>query len=312
MSEFYFYIILILATVIFLNNHINFERQNTQDHQDTKIMVIEHLTRLSSKPKNYRREPENFQEFGYEVKGIIEDQMVRLNYRFPLIDDKEVEFKIALDARNTSSTINQFGGHISCFAPVDSSSVQLATSNRNYLKNGLNKDGFYFKDFDDWGLDYNHVINISEDLCMRVAHFIVASLQDRGEDSYYNRVKASLSFVQYIPYGVPNFDKGDFTYFGLALPHESIGISYSDCDSKSALMAGILKNMIATENIILIICTMDGGGHMITGVAGLNVGGKTISYNNKEYTLLETTVPNPIGYDSGSEYSNLKIIPLSL
>ena len=35
------------------------------------------------------------------------------------------------------------------------------------------------------------------------------------------------------------------------------------------------------------------------------------SNKNKEYTLLETTVPNPIGYDGGTEYSDLKIIPLS-
>ena len=274
MSEIYLYTILILVSVIFLNSHISLSRPNIQVQQDSNLMVVEHLSQYSSKPKNYRRSPENFQEFGYGVKGIIEDQIVRLDYRFPLIDDKEVEFKIVLDARNTSSTISQFGGHNSC-------------------------------------LDYNHVIDISEDLSIRIAHFIVSSLQDRGKDSYFNRVKASLSFVQYIPYGVPKFDEADFIYFGLALPHESIGISYSDCDSKSALMAGILKNMIATENIILIICTMDGGGHMITGVAGLNVGGRTIKYKNKEYTLLETTVPNPIGYDDGTEYSDLKIIPLS-
>ncbi len=311
MSEVHFYIILIFGTVLFLNNHINIVRQNVQVHQDANLLIIEHLTQFSSKPKNYRRQPKNFQEFGYGVRGIIDDQKVRLDYRFPLIDEKEVEFRIELDVRNTSSTVSQYGAHNSCFGPVDSNLFQLASSDRGYLHEEMNKDGFYFKDFDDWGLDYNHVINISEDLCIRIAHFIVASLQDRGEDSYCNRVKASLSFVQYIPYGVPKFDEAEYTYFGLALPHESIGISYSDCDSKSALMAGILKNMIATENIILIICTMDGTGHMITGVAGLNVGGKTVRYKNKDYTLLETTVPHPIGYDSGSEYLDLKIIPLN-
>ena len=198
MSEIYLYTILILASVVFLNSHISLSRPNIQVQQDSNLMVVEHLSQYSSKPKNYRRSPENFQEFGYGVKGIIEDQIVRLDYRFPLIDDKEVEFKIVLDARNTSSTISQFGGHNSCFAPVDASSFQLTTSKRDYLQDGLNKDGFYFKDFDDWGLDYNHVIDISEDLSIRIAHFIVSSLQDRGKDSYFNRVKAALSFVQYV------------------------------------------------------------------------------------------------------------------
>ncbi len=311
MPEIYLYTILVLASVLFLNSHFNLSRPKVQVQQYSNLMIVEHLAQYSSKPKNYRRSPKNFQEFGYGIKGVIEDQIVKLDYRFPLIDDKEVEFKVILDARNTSSTISQFGGHNSYFAPVDASSFQLTSSNRDYLLDGLNKDGFYFKDFDDWGLDYNHVIDISEDLCIRIAHFIVLSLQERGKDSYFNRVKASLSFVQYIPYGVPKFDEADFTYFGLALPHESMGISYSDCDSKSALMAGILKNMIATENIVLIICTMDGVGHMITGVSGLHLGGKTIKYKNKEYTLLETTVPNPIGYDGGTEYSDLNIIPLN-
>jgi hypothetical protein len=310
MSEISIYISILFITVVYLNSHFKITRGKLELKHDSNLMVIEHLTQFSTKPKNYRREPENYQAWGYFIKGAINDQKVNFSYRFPLLNNEEVTFNIDLESNNTSSIVSQYGAHTSCFGPVGTKHFQLATSDDGYLKKNMNSDGFYFKDFANWGLDYNHVIKISEGLCLRIAHFIVASLQARGEDSYLNRVQASLCFVQYIPYGVPVFDENEYTYFGLALPHETIGISYSDCDSKSTLMAGILKNMIATENIVLVLCEVDGGGHMITGVAGLHVGGKTVTYKNKAYTLLETTFPNPIGYERDTNYTNLKIIPL--
>jgi hypothetical protein len=130
-------------------------------------------------------------------------------------------------------------------------------------------------------------------------------------DSYVNRIIAALNFVQFIPYGVPDFDD-KYVYFGLALPQESVAISFSDCDSKSTLLAGILKNLIDVENIILVTCMFDGGAHMILGISDLPFEGPSVNYKGKDYFLVETTTPIPLEHhDTLAKYSNLKIIPIS-
>ena len=143
--------------------------------------------------------------------------------------------------------------------------------------------------------------------------FIKNELEKKGKDSYENRIRAALNFVQFIPYGVPEFDHETDVYWGLALPHESLAISYSDCDSKSVLLATILVNLIRPENIILVGCHMkDMGAHMIAGVAGFNYPGEYHHYNGKDFLLIETTTPHPLEAQPVGIYEQIEVIPIQL
>jgi hypothetical protein len=184
-------------------------------------------------------------------------------------------------------------------------------SDETLLKEQLNNNGFYFNNNGDWGLDYKYLLSISAEINTSIARFLANELYKNNLDSYVNRIIAALNFVQFIPYGVPDFDD-KHVYFGLALPQESVAISFSDCDSKSTLLAGILKNLIDVENIILVTCIYDGGPHMILGISDLPFEGPSVNYKGKDYFLVETTTPIPLEHhDTLSKYSNLKIIPIS-
>lgn len=283
MSEIYVYIIILLLTVFALNSNFSFGGSLSTTVSEKNLMIVEHLTQFSSRKKNYRKTPENYSSNGYLINGEIAADAAYLEYKFPLIDSAESVFKIKLFAKNTSSVVSQYGIE------------HVVTSPTGSL------------------IDYNHVINISQELGIPIASFIKNELEKKGKDGYENRIRAALNFVQFIPYGIPNFDHESDVYWELALPHESIAISYSDCDSKSVLLATILVNLIRPENIILVCCHMkDMGAHMIAGVAGFNYPGEYHHYNGKDFLLIETTTPHPLEAQPVGIYEQIEVIPIQL
>lgn len=313
MTEFQIYIIIFLASVFILNTNLKLHSPTLTSYNNN-LSVIEHLTKHSTKPKNYRRPPENYQTFGYSVNAKIVKEDVFLDYRFPLVDNIESTFSINLHPLNVSSVVSLFGCHTSCFAPIDDKHFKLQSSDPEFLKKNMNKDGFYFNDFQSkgYGINYDNVIENSIDLSSKVAVFILSELKAKGNDSYVNRVRAALNFVQCIPYGVPTYDHEDYTYFGFSIPHESFAISYSDCDSKSVFFAGILHHLIDPKNIILVSCVIEEGGHMIAGVSDLPFNGQRIRYDSKDFLLLETTVPIPIENQPSNKFLEIEVYKLNL
>jgi len=284
-------------------------------HQkDQNQSLIEYLAQHSEKPKNYRREPNEPVFNGYFLNGSKNNDSVNFEYKFPLLNKKESTIRLIFNPVNFSNTIDKFGVHNSCFASRDENTYVITSDNLNYLLDNMNRDGFFFKIENgsyNFGVDYNQLVDISAELGTQIAGFILKELQSQNADSYINRVRATLNFVQYIPYGQPNFDAEDYGYFGISLPHESIAISYSDCDSKSILFACILKALIKIENIILVNCTTSGGGHMIVGVSNLPFSGQMVDFNGKRYILLETTTPTSLEeHFLRTDYKDLKIIEL--
>lgn len=310
MSEIYVYIAVLVLAVAFLNSNFRVSARFAMQ-QEQNLMVIEFLAKHSNMPKNYRRSPEGYQTFGYAVKGNIVGDEAHFSYTFPLKGQLEKTFSTKLQPVNFSEVLDQYGAHNSCLAKVDNDRYAVMTNDEDYLRTHFNNNGFYFNSLSDFGLDYHHVITISSEINHEIATFIVSELQKESNDNYLSRVEAAVSFVQYIPYGVPVFDAGEYTYKDLALPHESVAISYSDCDSKSCMLAGILLNLIPAENVILVLCKMDGGGHMITGISDLPFSGQKTYYSGKEYLLVETTTPIFLHqHESLTKYEDLKIIPL--
>lgn len=310
MSEIYLYLILLLVTVFILNSNFSFGSKNRAALSDDHILVIEHLTKYSTKKKNYRKLPENFSAFGYSVHGKISEDFVYLNYTFPLVDSIESNFKTKLNAKNVSHIVDKFGCKTTCFGKKDENTYALQTTDTNFLRENMNKDGFYFHSISKggFGINYNHVISICHDLNYDIAKFIENQLMAHGKDSYENRIRAALNFVQFIPYGVPDFDHEDDTYFGLSLPYESLAISYSDCDSKSAMFAGILHHLISEQNIILVGCVIEGQGHMITGVAGVYFPGQYYNFQGKDYLLIETTTPIALENQPSNRFDEIQLI----
>ena len=310
MSELYIYLLILIVAVVILNSNLSFGAKPITKNQTENLSVIEHLTQFATKQKNYRRTPRNFSSFGYAVHGRIVEEDVFLEYKFPLIGSKESQFTIKLNAKTTSSTVSQFGCKTSCFARESESTYKLQSSNHDFLAKNMNCDGFYFFGFEknEYGINYNEVIGLSDEINYSVARFIEAELQKLGKDTYENRVRAALHFVQFIPYGVPDFDEGEDTYFGLALPHESLAISYSDCDSKSTMFAGILHHLISEQNIILVDCIIEGQGHMITGVAGVYFPGQYVTHQGKDFLLIETTTPITLENQPSNRFQEISVI----
>lgn len=309
MSEIYVYIIIIVITVTLLNSNFSFGNKIQTTVSEGNLLVVEHLTQHVSKKKNYRTPPENYRSNGYLITGEINGDSAYLEYKFPLIDGSESMFKIKLNTYNTSSVVNQFGVTSDCFFPANKDSYQLATTDESYLRANMNKDGFYFIAAEEgkFGIDFDHVIKISSELGNQIAQHLKIELENSSKDSYENRVRAALNFVQFIPYGVPDFDHNPDGYFGLALPHESLAISYSDCDSKSVLFASILVHLINPENIILVSCKIQEGAHMIAGVAGFNYPGEYQHVNGKDYLLIETTTPHPLESQPIGIYEQIEV-----
>ena len=313
MSEFQIYVAIFILSVILLNTNMKLWASKGPNYQ-SNLNVIEHLTKHTTKPKNYRRTPENYQTFGYGVNAKIVKEDVFLEYKFPLVDEAESTFSIKLNPLNVSSTVSLFGCHHSCFAPVDTDRFKLQSVDPDFLKKNMNKDGFYFNHFGSkgYGINYDDVIENSKELTSRIATFIVSELKVKGKDNYVNRVRAALNFVQCIPYGVPTFDHEDYTYFGFSIPYESFAISYSDCDSKSVFFAGILHHLIDPKNIILVSCVIEEGGHMIAGVSELPFSGQFIRYNAKDYLLIETTVPIPLEMQPSNKFLEVEVYKINL
>lgn len=317
MNEVYIYIAFFLVLLVWMNSY-GFSLFQHRDGggvvSETNLSVVEHLTVFSTKPKNYRRQPVQYNSYGYSIIGVVNSSEGSLVYTFPLSGASEVKYSISFNQNNFSEKVSAFGVHSSCFGKRDDSYWELKSDDYLYLKTQMNKDGFYFHDYKDFGIDYNHTIDNAFELGMDVGRFIVKNLQSKGQDSYVNRVQAVLNFVQFIPYGQPEFDHADFGYFGFSIPWESMAISYADCDSKSALFACVLKQLISNDNIVLVICEfvdMPGEGHMIVGVSDLDYPGQKVNFGNKQFLLLETTIPRSIHEHKTNQYLVQKIIPIN-
>lgn len=313
MTEFQVYLLLFGLCVLYINTGFSFLTSTKNGVDKNNLLIIEQLTIHSRKPKNYRFPANEYSSFGYGVNGTITGESATFNYEFPFIDNRNVTFKTEINTNEMSAVVSHFGAHNSCFAKIDGQYFALQTSDEDFLKANMNKDGFFFNSFEryNYGVDYNQIIQHSKELSRQIGAFIVEQLGNN--DSYDNRVLAALNFVQYIPYGQPHFDAGEYTYFGVSVPHESFVISYSDCDSKSVMLCGILKELLvdAHQNLIMVYCTVGEEHHMIVGVHGLRIDGKTHEYNGRSYLLLETTTPLSIAEQQQINFENIHVFNLN-
>lgn len=140
-----------------------------------------------------------------------------------------------------------------------------------------------------WGKVYRKIINSNDHRLDNVAR----AFRDHGHELNLDRHDMAtfvLSFVQHIPYRIPNND------LGLLAPPQSVREAYGDCDTKSLLYALILKKL----GYDTVMYVNRGLSHAMAGV-NTAATGKYLPYHGARYYFAETTaIGHRIGQLRGS------------
>lgn len=285
--------------------------------KEENLLIIEHLTQFKNKTKNYRNIPLGLSSYRKNILVHKEGNSVNFTYEFPLIEKYSTVFKCQLIPEEISPSINYFGIPQHLIKKVDQEKVTINTDyQEEHLKFAFPDGCWFFNSYSNWGVDYSKLVKQYSLFCLPIAKNIVESLERLNKDTYFNRVQSALNFVQFIPYGRPNFDTSEWYYHEIAIPQESFILGYSDCDSKSVLLATILVHLIPKENILLIDCMVrsknenTNGAHMMLAVSDIHINGENIYHNSRNFILLETTAPCVMGKSDWEELVVNNIIAL--
>lgn len=268
---------------------------------DYNLGVIEFLTQYKVLSKKYGNPPEKYEDYNCFVRARIVDDIAMLNYDFPILGRSIASLHLNLYPYHVSAQVDSFGMPMRY---IDVSKVGFSLKPGFRLQELLKNSRGWTINNSVTEVSYSFLVNQFDTLSAKVAYDIYCHLLRLESDSYDNRVQAVLNFVQFLPYGIPNFDTDDWYYHELSLPPESFVLSYGDCDSKSLLFASIMKHLIPKRNIIIIVCKvkafgdMDYTAHAMIGVSGLSFSGESVSINNVNFLILETTAPSHIGEKS--------------
>lgn len=314
----YIYVLFILIVISYTTGFFESYKKNDLNYNlENSNSIIEFLTKYKSKTKIYSRPPGNYASFnsGLPYGQIIEDK-VQFKYEFPLIHSKKAVFDCYLLPQEISSQVDLFGLDHRLIIKNENGFRLNGNLPLSEFSSKMNQYCWFFNSAEDWGVDYKKLIYSYTTFTRPISQLIFKELNTYNEDSYFNRVQAALNFVQFLPYGLPEFDTNEWYYFGISTPPESFILGYSDCDSKSIFFAAILAELIPIENLILINCTVNSGNessngqHMMVAVSDLGINGESINYNGKSYLLLETTTPIAIGQFDWTSFETNSIIGL--
>ncbi len=102
-----------------------------------------------------------------------------------------------------------------------------------------------------------------------------------------DKVSAIFRFIQSIPYeSIPDLPDGK-DRCGMRTPLLTL-LKGGDCDSKSALMAALIRSKKLADVVIVTLKMKDGTGHAILGVhVDTHSGDRTITHEGKRYVLAE-------------------------
>jgi hypothetical protein len=266
------------------------------------LSPIEWLTRHRTKTKHYAKGPKKYNTSGRDgVMSSIQKDRVTFKYTFPLVGKHEHTIIYDLYPNEVSVWVSKFG------VPFDNPSIDVEQSqiSHQYIIRGN-------------VVSPNHkaIVDFQRPFTRFIAESIRQRLMDLGQLNHFNLVQSVLNFVQYIPYGIPDFDTKDWDYMGLAVPPESFILGYSDCDSKSVFMASILSHLILREQIILVRCRVKNsssdraGAHMMIAVSDLEKKKHSIYHKGKYFLLIETTTPCDIYHFGWHSFSKSQIVDL--
>lgn len=158
------------------------------------------------------------------------------------------------------------------------------------------------------GPDYQYLLDHSRDGLRPVAQEILRKAKAAGARDLRSQLAALASFVQHLPYEIPPKLADGKERAGLRTPMATL-IWGGDCDSKSLLLAGLVRSVDLCDATLVHVDNVPDGaprpagsraddavGHMI---AGFSVPGRpedfTIDQGRQRYVLVETTSDWRIG-----------------
>ena len=158
------------------------------------------------------------------------------------------------------------------------------------------------------GPDYQYLLDHSRDGLRPVAQEILRKAKAAGARDLRSQLAALASFVQHLPYEIPPKLADGKERAGLRTPMATM-IWGGDCDSKSLLLAGLVRSVDLCDATLVHVDNVPDGaprpagaraddavGHMI---AGFNVPARpedfTIDQGRQRYVLVETTSDWRIG-----------------
>jgi hypothetical protein len=286
-------------------NSIAYGKIEEEPMGNSALSAMRFLTTQTARvQKKYETPPKQLGKSPYNVSSEIGVDSVTLFYQFPLLDKVKSILTLKLEPQPVSNLVDTFGVNTPAIEQNEDGFAFNKPNNLedfNLVLHEFKQGSFSINEKGEVGVDYAKLVHNSLPFSTPIAAHILNELTRIGRDGYVERVQAVLNFVQFIPYGQPEFNVQNFYFHGLALPPESLVLNYSDCDSKSILFASILAHFIDYSNIILVLCEVaekDGQieNHMMVGVRGLKIsGGQTVEVDNEHFHLLETTSPCSIG-----------------
>jgi hypothetical protein len=121
-----------------------------------------------------------------------------------------------------------------------------------------------------------------------------------------------MAFTQDIPYGIPELDDDGLLRVGFSPAPIILLTGYADCDSKAALFAGILGELIAPEDILFLL--PEHIPHALTAVRGEPTSRQHfVTHQGRPYLLAEVTGPGrlPLGAPGATpmETTRFEVIP---
>jgi hypothetical protein len=306
-----------LIVIAYLSGFFAQYKKPDLGYNKENMTLIEFLTQHKTKSKDYSRIPEGFSSYNKQLNGKRLNDSAFFRYEYPLIEKYTGIFETTLHPKNVSTQVDYFGLQSSLILKSENGyKLNNSLPESNFIAN-MNQDGWYFKSFSDSGVDYKYLVQKYAEFSISISQQIQKELTDKELDTYFNRVQATLNFVQFIPYGQPDFSTNEWYYHGLGVPPESFILGYGDCDSKSIFFASILLNLIPSENIVLVSCLVKSGddktdgAHMMAAVSDLEIEGEMVNLGDKKYLLLETTAPSEIGAFNWESFKATDVIGLA-
>jgi len=158
-----------------------------------------------------------------------------------------------------------------------------------HKRNILLKNGLFMEKGEYLVVDKSAMVQYyAPEFCQPLAEWVVTTLQSEGIDNRKNRIEMAMSFVQDIPYAIPDKKTGNRYFGGVITPPEVLLRMYGDCDSKAILFAGILSNLIDPSDILF----LNQDKHVLTAVRGEPEDGHVfVKFKGSKYLVAETAGP---------------------
>jgi len=227
--------------------------------------------------KQYKVSP----HVSFQIDTLDGDYII--NYRFMDHFGNFQQLEMSYPVETSHKMINRFGIPKSMFESY------LDTEENRNLRQKVLRDGLFRQEDNILTIDKSAVVNYyAEDFCKPIAEQIVKILAEYNRDTRLDRIEMAMSFVQDIPYGIPDYEDEHWHYGGMATPPEVLLQMYGDCDSKAILFTGILVYLIDEEDIVF----LNQPDHVLTAIRFKPEKGQTyIKYRKKTFVIAETAGP---------------------